>query len=167
MNIFKPLIASNYQFFETDTLEHLEMLQNRNYKDISLINFSIASVDREFLGDITIIDSSLLFAFSSRAKEAFKNDGRFISIDSLKCYSLFEPPVIDALDFDNSLIDYFSGTQKLKRIRKYMFLQEKIGANLSFVLPFKGSPMFVTEKFIAKYNKLGYNGLDFQLIAEC
>ena len=63
MNIYKPIIANSYQFFETDSLEHLEMLQQRNYDAINYLSFTLADVNRNSLGDVTVIDNSMLLAF--------------------------------------------------------------------------------------------------------
>ena len=48
-------------------------------------------------------------------------------IDRIGDYRLLELPFIDALDYKKSKIDYFEDSPKqLKRIRKYVFLEEKL-----------------------------------------
>lgn len=164
MEIYKPLIADNYQFFETKSLEILDILNNRDYKHIEDDSFSLCSLNRKLLGDITIIDSSMLLAFSNQAKQSFSKSGNFISLKGLNNYELFEAPILDALDYQNSQIDYFSGTQQIKRIRKYSFITSMLNKVELFQLPIKGTPVFVTDIFIDKFKTNGYNGLDFSIV---
>ena len=164
MNIYKPIIANSYQFFETDSLEHLEMLQQRKYDAINSFSFTLANENRDTLGDITVIDNSMLLAFSKNAAIVFKTLGRFIPLPTFEDFFLFEPPIVDALDLNQSVIDYFPGTQQIKRIRKYKFIVDQVEKYDIFVLPIKGSPVFVTETFVDLYNTSKFKGLDFSLV---
>lgn len=164
MKVYKPLIADNYQFFQTDSLDHFEMLQERNYMEINSTKFLKTTIKRNLLGNITIIDNSMLLAFSQQAIKVYNTAGNFIPFSVKENYSLFEPPIIDALDFGKSMIDYFMDTHELKRIREYVFLVEKIKNVDAFSLPLKSSPVFVTESFITKYNNNNFCGLEFSLV---
>ena len=164
MTVFEPIISDNYQFYEADSLEHLEMLQEKDYRYINSIHFSLAKVNRDKLGDITIIDNSMLLAFSERATNIFKSAGKFLNLQDTDDYSLLDAPIINALDYEKSIIDYFAGTQQLKRIRKYFFNTQVIKEIDAFTLPIQGSPVFVTDTFVEKYKVNGYNGLDFYIV---
>ena len=164
MKVYKPLIADNYQFFETKSLEIADMLNNRDYSHLENNSFSLCTLDRRFLGDITIIDSSMLLAFSNKAKQLFPKSGNYISLKGLNEFEFLEPPIIDALDYQNSQIDFFVGKQQIKRIRKYSFITSMLNNVELFQLPIKGTPVFVTDIFIEKFKTNGYNGLDFSIV---
>ena len=86
----------------------------------------------------------------------------YIDIKGIGDYRLLELPFIDALDYKKSKIDYFEDSPKqLKRIRKYVFLEEKLKDMDIFTLPIKGEPAFATENFVNKYKDAGLTGIVF------
>ena len=164
MNIYKPLISDNYQFFMTSSLDKLEQFISQNYKNFEEEKFSLVTKERNLLGDITVIENSMLLVFSEKAKKQFCDIGSFITSKALNGYSLLIPQIIDALNYQDSCIEYFSGTKDIMNINKYSFYNEKLEGLQAFILPIKACPVFVTDKFIEKYKANNYNGIDFHLV---
>ncbi len=164
MNVYKPLISDNYQFFMTSSLDKLEQFISQNYRNFEEEDFCLSTKERNLLGDITVIENSMLLVFSERAKELFYDAGSFITSKALKGYSLLIPQTVDALNYQDSSIEYFSGTKDIMNINKYSFYNEKLEGLQAFILPIKACPIFVTDKFIEKYKANNYNGIDFHLI---
>ena len=164
MKIYKILIADNYSFFESNSIFDNYKLQEHDYSCLPEMSFSLFSKKRPLVGDITVIDNSSLVLFSNTAVSVFPNE-KYIDIKGIADYKLLELPFIDTLDYKKSKIDYFEGSSKqLKRIRKYVFLEEKLKDTDIFTLPIKGEPAFATENFVSKYKAAGLTGIVFHCI---
>lgn len=166
MNVYKAFLAeSGYQYFSADS-ESIERLLNRDYSCVKELKLKLNTTDRKILGDITVIESSLLILFSSAIVLNFDSAGSFIDLPKLDNFKLFVPEIIDALDWTKSEIDYFSDGKRLKRIRKYVFKSDMISEKEAFSLPIDNSPVFFTSIFFDKFKKLGLKGLDFTCVFE-
>ena len=164
MKIYKIYISDNYRFIEaTPVLDNFK-LQIHDYSSLSSMKFDFCNINREFFGDIIVIDNSSLLAFSEKAISVFP-EKKYISLPGIENYKLMELPIIDALDYKKSKIDYFkTSPNQLKRIRKYRFLKEKIKNIDIFTLPIKGESAFATELFVHKYIEANLTGIEFHEI---
>lgn len=166
MSFYKINIIDGYSYFGCDSIESLDKLQNRNYSNIKDINFKTNVGDVNKFGDISIIDFSTLLVFSSKAKKVFSSFGNFIKLPKLCEYELFEPKIVDALDYDKSSIDYFKESKNIKRIRKYILKQNMVSDVNAFVLPIFPSSVFVNDEFINMYKENNFEGLEFSKISD-
>ena len=163
MNIYKVYLNEDFSFFTTNDLESLKKLENKDYNGASNAIFSFKTEGRPHQGDITILDTSSLLLFSEKAKKIYANE-KFITIPQIYGYYLLDASIVDALDMKKSLIEYFSGTTRIKRIMKYVFREELLNNIDTFKLPIIASPVFVTDSFMKKYSVNNITGLDFSLV---
>lgn len=164
MIVYKINLLDGFSYFGCNGLGSLEKLQNRDYSDVRNITFVKNIGNSNRFGDISIIDFSTLLVFSEKAKNVFYNFGNYIKLPNLENYELFEPRIIDALDYEESVIDYFKDSKDIKRIRKYIFQEKLISGVDAFVLPILPSPIFVTEAFTELYAKNNFEGLEFSKV---
>ena len=163
MNIYKVYLSEGFSFFTVLNFEDENRIENKEYNNIENLNIKFENEDRNMNGDITVLDTSSSLLFSTKAKNIFSNE-KFIYIPQTTNYYLLDAPVIDVLDINHSKIDYFSGTSRIKRINKYVFIQEKLVNIDTFMLPIIASPVFLTENFRKKYLDNNLTGLDFSLV---
>lgn len=157
---YKAIISDEYQYFQVNSLEDREKLQALNTTTGTSFSLSLASKNRQKIGELSVIDDSSLIIFKSEVISVFKEIGEFIQLKGLDGYNLLVPDVIDALDVSNSEIDYFRGTQEIKRIRKYSF-NNKVSNKKVFKLPIIASPVFFSSEVVEIYNNNGFHGIDF------
>ena len=161
MKIYKVLLADNYIFFESNSIFDNYKLHEHDYSCLPGMNFVLFSKNRHLTGDITVIDNPSLILFSKKAVSVFPKE-KYIDIKGIADYKLLELPLIDALDYKNSQIEYFQTAPKqLKNIREYVFLEEKLKDTEIFALPIKGERAFATENFVCKYKAAGLTGIEF------
>lgn len=160
MKVYEATIAENYQFFEVSSVDEIVKLQNRDFANKDEIVFSLEKEERDLLGDLSVINSIALPLFSQNAMTVFNKED-YVHFKTLDGFSLLRPKVIDALDTEKSMIDYFSGTKKLKRIRKYAFYEDKIADAFCFMLPIKASTVFFTDKFLDACALNNFKGFDY------
>lgn len=163
MNIYKVYLSEGFTYFSVLNFEDENRIENKDYTNIEKVNIKFENDDRDMNGDITILDTSSSLLFSSKAKKIFNNE-KFIFIPQTTNYYLLDALVIDALNMKKSKIDYFSGTDRIKRINKYIFEEGKILNIDTFKLPIIASPVFVTESFLKKYSENNLTGLEFSLV---
>ncbi len=164
MNIYKVCLSESYQFFSGLDSQKMQKFEKNDFSEIDKIRFSLDSKDRPNVGDITTVATSCCLAFSKKAQKVFSGLS-FVNLNDTD-FCICNIPEIDALDMENSQIDYFQDTKKLKRIRKYSFNIDVVGNHICFKLPIIASPVFVTQKFVDKYLKEGFKGVDFVKVYE-
>ena len=114
MNVYKAFLAeSGYQYFSADS-ELIERLLNRDYSCVKELELKLNTTDRKILGDITVIESSLLILFSSAIVPNFDSAGSFIDLPKLNNFKLFVPEIIDALDWTNPRLTIFQTGNALR-----------------------------------------------------
>lgn len=163
MNIYKVFLSDCFSFFSTDSIDDLKKIEKKDYDGIETMSFSFENEGRDNNGDITVLDTSCTLLFSKKAQNIFKNE-KYIYIPQINEYCLLDAPVIDALNKEESVIEYFSGTTRLKGIRKYVFNKDMLTSVDVFSLPIVASPIFVTENFKKLYDDNSLTGLDFSLV---
>ena len=110
---------------------------------------------------------SHVLIFSERAKEALgefmSTSGEFLPLSCSDGYSLwaFNAVVVDALNLEKSKVINVPGSNRIMQIKHAVFDWEKIGDREAFRLPHRGSATYVSNKFVEKIKKLGFDGLDF------
>jgi hypothetical protein len=160
MKIYKIYLSDNYQFVESNSIFENYKLCGHDYSGLMKMSFTAAKLNREFIGEITVLDNSSLVLFSQKALDFFP-EYKYVMQRKILDYYLAEIPIIDALDYEHSSIEYFRGTNDLKRINNYVFKENKLTGIGLFTLPIKGCPVFATELFVNKYKKAKFSGLDF------
>jgi len=157
---YKAVIADEYQYFQVASLDDREILQALSNTPETVFSFSMATKNRQKKGELSVIDDASLIVFKKDITSVFNGIGEFIQIKGLDDYNLLVPDVIDALDVEKSEIDYFRGTQEIKRIRKYVF-NSKVDGKKVFKLPITASPVFFSSDVLDIYNENGFQGVDF------
>lgn len=111
-----------------------------------------------------IEDLCFSIAIDNYAKQVLSLKERCIPIEDSDGYEFVVPKVLDALDIDNSEIDFFSGTEKIKRIRKYVFHTNMLKNEELFIIPNYVSSVMCTESFYNRYVENKLTGISFQKI---
>ncbi len=84
-------------------------------------------------------------------------------IDEQEFYLINALEVLDCLDHEESDIRYFSGTERIRGINKYVFIEQKlIGKNVFKIKEQKKVGPFVTDKFKEAVEKSGLEGFEFR-----
>jgi len=88
-------------------------------------------------------------------------------------YLLNVTTVVDCLDYDKSVLEFWpahpkfmvDGRRRLRRIRRFVFLPDRIGGALLFKIPeFPFSPPYATQEFVARFTEAGLTGLEFRKV---
>ncbi|MGB8454764.1 MAG: DUF1629 domain-containing protein [Anaerocolumna sp.] len=86
-----------------------------------------------------------------------------VYIDEQEFYLINALEVLDCLDHEESDIRYFSGTERIRGINKYVFIEQKlIGKNVFKIKEQKKVGPFVTDKFKEVVEKSGLEGFEFR-----
>ncbi len=101
-------------------------------------------------------------------KELLLNDGEtlpLIEISGNDVY-IFLADRVDALDLSASEVRYFSDRNRIMKIDKYAFIEEKIVGKTVFRLPSNkgGEGTYYAEKFVDEVHKHDLKGFQFRLI---
>lgn len=167
MRVYGFVTSVGYQFFNTDTLEHSNQLDKRDFHDEHDIHFIRGTEPkRKNIGDIALIDGSSSPVFSEKAKSVFPDAGRYIKLTNLEDFELFDAPVLDVLDYEKSEFDYFDDEKtEIMSIDKYAFKEELLLNIEAFRLKdFWSYPTFLTEKFVEKYKANNLTGIEFHCV---
>jgi hypothetical protein len=74
----------------------------------------------------------------------------------------FNSQVIDAFDEDKSSVIRSQDTGRITCIEKPVFIESKLSCTDLFRLPFRTSPIYVSERFVKRYKSAGLVGLEFK-----
>ncbi len=69
--------------------------------------------------------------------------------------------LVDALDTEQSEIDYFPNLDQISRIKRYVFFPDLVRDQWIFKIPQLPRPTFVTDRFVDLVNQNHLTGFDF------
>lgn len=74
---------------------------------------------------------------------------------------VFKPPMVDAMDEQDSTVERFSGG-RIMRVIRYVFRPNAVNGVLAFKIPnLRVSPTFVSQHFVDAWRAAGFRGLEF------
>jgi hypothetical protein len=135
------------------------------------VPFTVAPVgDRDQrrlpLGACAMLDGSIPI-FSSQAAAALKPllapNGELLAVRLLdqQWYAFNVTTVIDAIDHERAVLQYFPGTNRAFMIERYAFHAEAI-TNAIFKIPQMPVPNYVTDEFKSLFQAEALTGFDFK-----
>lgn len=156
---YETLTKSGYKTFEFEG----KKVENRNFDLFSLSKYK-DEIDKP-IGDVSSISTSsyiinekaykVLYPYLKSHSQIFKinNNGTIF-------YVINVTDIIDCLDYDNSEIKYFSSSNRVMDIEKYVFHSEKLKKATIFKLPeFPKGISYATEEFkkvVEENNIIGF-----------
>jgi hypothetical protein len=96
--------------------------------------------------------------------DIFANNGELLPLelkDETELWA-FNSQVIDALDEDKSSVVRSRDAGRITHIEKPVFIESKLSCVDLFRLPFRASPIYVSERFVERYKSTGLGGLEFK-----
>lgn len=168
MIIYFVDLSKKYGFFTYNNLAMVEALIEKIIKNQLSSNDTLPSMHNSLnkkIGNVCPIeDLCFSIAIDSYAKQVLGLKETCIPIEDSSGYEFVIPKVMDVLDIDNSEIDFFSGTKKIKRIRKHVFHANMLKNVELFILPNYVSSVMCTESFYNRYVENKLTGISFQKI---
>lgn len=156
---YETLTKSGYKTYEFEG----KKVENRNFDLFTLSNYK-DEIDKP-IGDVSSISTSsyiinekaykVLYPYLKEHSQIFqlKNENKIF-------YVINVTDIIDCLDYDNSEIKYFSSSNRVMDIEKYVFHSEKLKKATIFKLPeFPKGISYATEEFkkvVEENNIIGF-----------
>ncbi len=154
------------------TYEEMMSFDGRSHKEDWICRKVVPNVNPKKnpkFGDRSSCMGVLVFSEKAIEKlyDVMKDDIEILALDcDYGTFSLINvTTVLEALDHENSKMDFFEGTNQIMYIEKYAFFEDRIkGHNIFRIIEQKASRIFVTDKFVqtVKQNKL--KGFRFSLV---
>lgn len=97
-------------------------------------------------------------------RDLFDADGELLPLSTTDGIELFvfNARVIDAMDRPNSSLELYPGTDRIMRVKQLALLGPALSRAALFRLAHRGSPTYVTSRFVERYEAAGLSGLTFK-----
>lgn len=170
--IFQPLVTTGYEWVNTidrnDYEEFLRLdgkLRGEDWRPIAVRRVradehqEFRASDFPWLGFALIMRRSAVDAL----RDILDRSGELLPLKTDDGTELFvlNAQAIDALDEGNSTLIRFQGSNRIMRITKPAFIPSAVKDIDIFRLPHRGSPTFVSQRFVDRVEAAGLKGLDF------
>lgn len=174
--IYKPLVAEGYEWviacddrdFETFA-EFDGSRRSSSWKPIKVLRAKADDDDPGRPSDFPWLGASTL-VFRRRAVEELRDlleaSGEILPLATTDDVELFvlNAQLVNALDEQRASLIKFPGTNRIMHIQKVAFVDRKIQGLDLFRLPHRGSPTYVSERFVERVNAAGLVGLEFNRV---
>lgn len=170
MKIYSLYCSDRYVYWRTKNLQcgaelRASLLSSSIDEFTPVSNLEIVK-DEEW-GDIAAVEMSCVtISISSKMLSIVGSDLKTVPIAGDSNYHMVIPSVVDALNFDKSVVTTFPNSRRVLSIKKYVFDTNKITQFPLFLLPYGPTSILATEEFVVKCKVNNFKGIEFKKIYE-
>lgn len=176
MRIYKPLHANDYECLNCDNDDDYEVFNTfdgtsrlTTWRPIQVRRHSADDRQKGLPSDFPWLGSDVL-VMRTRAIVALRDildaHGELLPLadDEIELFA-FNAHAVDALDEPRSSIMRFPGSDRIMYVDKVAFVEDKVRGLDMFRLTYRGSPTYVSERFVVRVEEAELSGLAFDKVA--